>query len=223
MISYLGFPIVWPTGDIFGTICVLDDRTNSYSEAYQRLMLQCRDVIEADLTARLAVHARLTEEARAKLRLEQQVAARTADLVHVNDQILREIADRTRAEEAVRVSRELLQAVIDSTTAVIFVKDIEGRYMFINRRYEELFGIDRGTIVGRTDYVPPRRARPRHRAHVRGGCLRPAPTLLRWPRQRDLHLVLAAPDFPREPAARPEIRPVRGPPVRRLTPARGAA
>jgi GAF domain-containing protein len=28
MTSYLGFPITWPNGDIFGTICVLDNKRN---------------------------------------------------------------------------------------------------------------------------------------------------------------------------------------------------
>ena len=32
MISYLGFPVTWPDGQIFGTICVLDKKENSYSE-----------------------------------------------------------------------------------------------------------------------------------------------------------------------------------------------
>src|ERR1700688_2414763 len=30
MISYLGFPIAWPDGHIFGTICVLDNNRNEY-------------------------------------------------------------------------------------------------------------------------------------------------------------------------------------------------
>lgn len=152
MISYLGFSIAWPTGDIFGTICVLDDHTNHYCEAYQRLMAQCRDVLEADLSSLFVIDARLAEETRMKDRLEQQVAERTADLVRVNAQLRQKIAERARAEEALRASRELLQAVIDSSTAVIYVKDVEGRYMLVNHRYEELFGIARGTMVGKSDY-----------------------------------------------------------------------
>jgi PAS domain S-box-containing protein len=49
MISYLGFPITWPDGKIFGTICVLDNEKNAYSDPNKRLLLQFRDVIEADL------------------------------------------------------------------------------------------------------------------------------------------------------------------------------
>ncbi|WP_438001119.1 PAS domain-containing sensor histidine kinase [Sorangium sp. So ce185] len=165
MISYLGFPIAWPTGDIFGTICVLDDRANQYSKTYQTLVAQCRDVIEVDLKSIFAFEARLTEEARAKERLEQQVAERTAELSHANAQLRRKIAEherteaalrkvaeeRRRAEEALRASQELLRAIIDSSTAIVSVKDIEGRYILVNRRFEELFGITREAIVGKSD------------------------------------------------------------------------
>jgi signal transduction histidine kinase len=51
MISYLGVPISWPDGDIFGTICVLDGQSNGYSDLYLKLLLQWRDVLQADLTS----------------------------------------------------------------------------------------------------------------------------------------------------------------------------
>ena len=46
MVSYLGFPVLWPDGRMFGTICVLDDKTNRYSDLYQELLLHCRDVLQ---------------------------------------------------------------------------------------------------------------------------------------------------------------------------------
>ena len=49
MVSYLGFPVVWPDGRMFGTICVLDNKANRYSDLYQQLLVHCRDVLEADL------------------------------------------------------------------------------------------------------------------------------------------------------------------------------
>ncbi|MEI9947475.1 MAG: ATP-binding protein [Pseudomonadota bacterium] len=49
MISYLGFPVLWPDGRMFGTICVLDDKTNQYSDLYQQLLAHFRDVLQGDL------------------------------------------------------------------------------------------------------------------------------------------------------------------------------
>ena len=49
MISYLGFPITWPDGEIFGTICVLDGKRNEYSELYRKLIRQSRSILESDL------------------------------------------------------------------------------------------------------------------------------------------------------------------------------
>jgi PAS domain S-box-containing protein len=67
MISYLGVPIVWPDGEIFGTICVLDNKGNAYSEVYLRLLLQWREVVQADLRWLAALRGELTER-EAKIR-----------------------------------------------------------------------------------------------------------------------------------------------------------
>ena len=69
MISYMGFPVAWPNGDIFGTICVLDSKRNEYGELYRKFLIQCRDVLQADLTSLQA-----TKE------LELKVLERTAEL-----------------------------------------------------------------------------------------------------------------------------------------------
>jgi PAS domain S-box-containing protein len=49
-------------------------------------------------------------------------------------------------------SQELLQAIVDNSEAVIFVKDLAGRYLLVNRRYECVFGRSRATVLGRTDH-----------------------------------------------------------------------
>jgi hypothetical protein len=49
MISYLGYPITLPTGDVFGTICVLDNKENHYSRLYEQLILQFRELVESHL------------------------------------------------------------------------------------------------------------------------------------------------------------------------------
>lgn len=49
MISYLGFPIKWPDGDIFGTLCVLDSKENKYSSRSEKIIKEFKDLIEAHL------------------------------------------------------------------------------------------------------------------------------------------------------------------------------
>jgi len=67
MISYLGFPITWPDGEIFGTICALDNKRNEYSELYSKLLRHSRDVLQADLRSLLASHREL-EDRETKIR-----------------------------------------------------------------------------------------------------------------------------------------------------------
>src|SRR5690606_6314099 len=64
----------------------------------------------------------------------------------------RNISERRRAEEELRSSRALLEAVLENSTAVIYAKDLDGRYILMNRRYEEIFGTRREEFLGRTDH-----------------------------------------------------------------------
>jgi diguanylate cyclase (GGDEF)-like protein/PAS domain S-box-containing protein len=84
--------------------------------------------------------------------LETKVFERTAELVAANERLVQEIAERKRAEEALRGSRQLLQSILDNSSAVIYVKDLEGRFLLINRRFEELFHITREAILDKTDH-----------------------------------------------------------------------
>ena len=67
MISYLGVPIGWPNGRIFGTICVRDNKRNEYSEAYLKLLFHFRDMLQADLKSLARLHGEI-EERETKIR-----------------------------------------------------------------------------------------------------------------------------------------------------------
>jgi PAS domain S-box-containing protein len=64
----------------------------------------------------------------------------------------RDITRRKQTEEALRTSEARLQAILDNTSAVVYMKDTEGRYLLINRQYEQLFHVKRDQILGRTDH-----------------------------------------------------------------------
>jgi len=48
MIAYLGLPLFLPNGEIFGTICVLDNKIRSFTETNQKLLFEFKGIIEAD-------------------------------------------------------------------------------------------------------------------------------------------------------------------------------
>jgi PAS domain S-box-containing protein len=62
------------------------------------------------------------------------------------------VTDRKTAEDTLRRNEQLLQDVINNTTAVIYVKYNDGRYLLTNRRFEQLFHLTTEQIVGHTDH-----------------------------------------------------------------------
>ncbi|MFF4399711.1 SpoIIE family protein phosphatase [Streptomyces sp. NPDC001480] len=55
-----------------------------------------------------------------------------------------------RAQWQVRQT-ELLQAFMDHTPAVVFIKDLDGRYLAVNAQFEESTHLPRDRVLGRTD------------------------------------------------------------------------
>ena len=53
---------------------------------------------------------------------------------------VQDVTARKEAERELWESRERLQDIIDNTTAVIYLKDQDGRYLLVNDRFEMLYG-----------------------------------------------------------------------------------
>ncbi len=49
MVAYLGYPLCWPNGDMFGTICAIDNKKNDFGSRYEKMLGQFKEVIEAHL------------------------------------------------------------------------------------------------------------------------------------------------------------------------------
>jgi PAS domain S-box-containing protein len=84
--------------------------------------------------------------------LEARVAARTAELEAINLQLREEVRQREEAEARSRASRALLEAVVDHSPAVIYVKQVDGRYLLANHQFEQILGLEHDAVLGRTDY-----------------------------------------------------------------------
>jgi len=113
------------------------------------LYLENRLVADAFTPDRLAVLELLAGQAAISLDHTRLYA----DLRHEN-------AERRQAETALRESRQLLQDVIDNSSASIYVKDLEGHFLLVNRHLAEDFARDRTALLGLTDFdlFPPEQA-----------------------------------------------------------------
>lgn len=71
-----------------------------------------------------------------------------------------EVSKEGQAEEALRESAAQLQPLLDHSSAIMFIKDLEGRYLFVNRQFDKLRRTDAGSVLGRTDLdiFPPEQA-----------------------------------------------------------------
>jgi PAS domain S-box-containing protein len=63
----------------------------------------------------------------------------------------RDIVLRKEAEQRLRENQSWLQAILDNTTSLIYIKDPAGRYIMVNRRFQEIIGVKDQDIIGKTD------------------------------------------------------------------------
>jgi PAS domain-containing protein len=62
-----------------------------------------------------------------------------------------DITPRKLAEQERRRAHAALQSFLDHSVALVFLKDVAGRYLMVNRQFEKCFGVTREEVLGRTD------------------------------------------------------------------------
>jgi PAS domain S-box-containing protein len=60
----------------------------------------------------------------------------------------RDITERQRADEELRTSEAKLSSILDGVDACIYLKDMQGRYLFANRAVRELWQTEMNDIIG---------------------------------------------------------------------------
>ncbi len=63
---------------------------------------------------------------------------------------LLDITKQKHAELVIQKNEERLQAIIDNSSAFVFVKDPVGRYLLVNRQWENRFSLSRRDVLGKT-------------------------------------------------------------------------
>jgi PAS domain S-box-containing protein len=69
-------------------------------------------------------------------------------LVRLNQDILL----RKRAEGRLKENQAWLQSILDNSTSLMYIKDLEGRYIMVNLRFREMLHLGDTDIIGRTDH-----------------------------------------------------------------------
>ena len=76
---------------------------------------------------------------------------RDLSLVDVASHLAALAIERDRADRALQEGESRLRAFIDHALAAVSLKDVEGRYVIVNQRFEQVTGIPATLAVGRTD------------------------------------------------------------------------
>lgn len=79
MISYLGLPLIWPDGDVFGTICILNGEEKTLKPIYQDMLIHYKDLIERDL--------KIFDQNKELKKANRMLDERSADLSYVNKEL----------------------------------------------------------------------------------------------------------------------------------------
>ncbi len=73
--------------------------------------------------------------------------------------IVKEISERKEMEAVLRKyelelvqNQARLQSILDNATSLMYVKDLEGRYLLVNKQFKEVLNVTDNIVIGKTDF-----------------------------------------------------------------------
>jgi len=144
MISYLGYPLHYPDGSIYGTLCVLDSKRNEYNELYRKVLEEFRDVIEGDLRYQSQLEVSLERES--LLEKIQKTSEENERLLHYSDRsrraLLSIMEDMKIAEEALAKSEEKFRRLVENLREEYFFYShgIDGVFTYLSPSIKTVLG-----------------------------------------------------------------------------------
>jgi len=125
------------------------------ADYYRRLAEEAgtRRLREAEALSQLLDRAQQAERElqRATDDLESRVAVRTAELSAANAHLEMVVAERERAEAALRASEEAFRSFMRHFPGLAYIKEADTRVVFANEGFRALLGLDPAALQGRTN------------------------------------------------------------------------
>lgn len=128
--------------DIKEFIDSVSDAYTDMSEAHERL----ERILEISSNELFAANKNLNQ---INDELELKIKERVYDFIKVNEKLKSEIKQRTKYLQELNAQKDLMSNILNSIPMHIYLKDYEGRYIFINNDYCNYLGKKSEEIIGK--------------------------------------------------------------------------
>ena len=157
--SVVGIPVL-SGSEVLGALAIYAADPDAFDDDEVQLLRELADDLSYGIVAlRTRAACQVAEEAlrRAHDELECRVEERTAALSRANTLLTREIAERERAEAALRTSERLYRQLTEGILEAIVVADERGRIKLFNPAAQRAFGYAEHEVLGQplSLLVPP--------------------------------------------------------------------
>ncbi len=68
------------------------------------------------------------------------------------EQRVKELEEEAMTEQTPKNFQRFLQILLDTIEGEVFVKDTNGKYLFVNKAFGKDFGVDPKAVIGKDDY-----------------------------------------------------------------------
>jgi PAS domain S-box-containing protein len=160
MVAYLGFPISFPDGTPFGTICILDKKERHFTTDTEKLLLQFQKVIELDLA--LISSLELNENATQKEVIQQLMQSNNEyktvneEYQSINEEYLSTTDELQHANERLRSAKQEVEEnelkfrmMYENTSIGIAVISLDFKIMAANNAYCKMLGYSEKELLGK--------------------------------------------------------------------------
>ena len=135
MISYLGFPLKWPDGRVFGTICILDRKRNEFSPKIEQTIDLFRSIVEDQLA--LVFETQRTKDALSALEANRQELSQAVRLA-VDATVTKAKLVESISKDLSLVLQSLLPFLEDPAGSKTSGLDVRGHLLEIASRINNL-------------------------------------------------------------------------------------